>query len=303
MRDRFSIAEGHFLFGFSVLLLFLYSSVAYNHDFLTFALLAELVIFLGPVVFMTRYMGISFKKAVNWNKMTVKQWCYSFLFFSALIPTVILLNILTALFFEMIGLQSESGLPLPQSTGELVLQMLIIAGITSLCEEIFFRGMLYNALHGESNNKRFSMVFSGFLFAIMHFDILNFVNPFFLGIVFAMVNHQTQSIFSSIIGHTLINSMVILLTYSLNSGGMASDQVLLSEWQLGIGVAILIGSVFATIYFYRQLASLKRNTEVEKIELVLNYSLAEWLVYEKSFIIPLGVVLFYSLLTFAFWVQ
>lgn len=301
MRDRFSMAEGHFLFGFSVVLLFIYSLSAFNHDFLTYALLAELVIFLGPVVFMAIYMNISFKKAISWNPMAVKQWCYSLLFFTAVIPSVLFVNIISSIFFDAIGLQSDSGLPLPQNTGELILQLLIIAGVTSVCEEVFFRGMLYNALFGASNNTRFSMVFSAFLFAIMHFDIQNFINPFLLGILFAWINKQTGSIKSSIIGHTLINSMAILLMFLFNIEGLVLEQSLQTKPQFALLTGIMIGSVLAAVFFYKQLVGLKASTDEPSLDPVLKYDLNEWLRYEKSFIIPLGVVLFYSLLTLALW--
>ncbi len=80
--------------------------------------------------------------------------------------------------------------------------------VPSICEEIFFRGMILNAY--DIYGRKFAILLSSFIFAMSHFDIQNFVAPFLLGILFANLMELTGSIYAPIISHFTNNIIAIL---------------------------------------------------------------------------------------------
>lgn len=86
--------------------------------------------------------------------------------------------------------------------------------IPSICEEVFFRGMILNAY--DIYGRKFAILLSSFIFAMSHFDIQNFVAPFLLGILFANLMELTGSIYAPIISHFTNNIIAILVAKFFN---------------------------------------------------------------------------------------
>jgi len=298
MRDFFNLEEGNVLYGFSAFLLILFSLFTSHLSFSLYALMAELMVFLGPVLFMAWYMQIDVRIALSMKPMSIKQWVNSFFFFVFIIPLSIFINLLSAFITSALGFQYENTLPTATSFWEVVLQLLIIGLVTAVSEEFFFRGMLFNAYAKKTHNIPWSILVSSFLFAILHFDIQNFLNPLFLGIVFAIVNRQTGSIWSSVVGHTIINSFVVLMLAS--SGVEASvtetlpDSGLIQSLMTFAAIA-LISSVFAFGFFKNLKADGQDMGEYtsDKDKFIQGNLLIKT---EKTFMIPAVVLLFYCLL-------
>ncbi len=297
MRDVFHVAEGHILYGFSVFLLIMYSFMADQVAFNIYAFFAEVMVFLGPVVFMAWYMKIDMRKAFSLNQMTGKQWRNSVFFFICMIPLSFFLNIVSFYIFSNLGFESNNAIPAALSIGDVIMQVLVIGLVTGISEELFFRGMLLKAYEKRTHNIYLSICLSAFLFALMHFDIQNFLNPLFLGIVFGFVNSRTGSIYSSIVGHLIINSAVILIVSGAGQPTgvpeIPTSQEMIQSL-LTFGLLACVTCVFAW-FFYKGLKDDK--PALDAVEGVSTFPLIgrTFVKSEKSFLIPMGVLLFYCL--------
>jgi len=303
MRDQFDIVEVHVLYGFAVILLILFSLFSTGIDFNLYAFFAETVIFLGPVIFMAGYMKIDLVSALSLNKMSGKQWRNSVYFFIFLIPLSLFVNVFSALMTRLLGFNYENALPIPNSTSEIVLQVLIIGLVTAVSEEFFFRGMILNAYTKRTQDPRFTIIGVSFLFALMHFDIQNFLNPFFLGVIFALVNRQTGSIYSSIVGHAIINSFVVLMLSSAVESTEIPGVLTISELVeslLGIGGVAILSTVIA-LFFFKNLKTPAVTSPLAEPSEGLPISGIDLVKSEKSFMIPAAVVLFYCLMLTLIW--
>jgi len=98
--------------------------------------------------------------------------------------------------------------------------MLLEAGMLApIVEEIMFR----KATRDISNNKYIYVLFSGFLFGLMHvislssslIDFLYIIPYGALGLVFALMDYKTNTTYTSIIFHMLHNSGLIILSMLL----------------------------------------------------------------------------------------
>lgn len=104
-------------------------------------------------------------------------------------------------------------MPIDPTEGGAVLLLLAIAvvGLAPLCEELFFRGLLFRGMRGFWTLTP-SLLASGLIFGLFHFN-LGVVLPFTLiGIVFAWSNEQSGSIYTSIAAHGAVNSLSFVLT-------------------------------------------------------------------------------------------
>ena len=61
--------------------------------------------------------------------------------------------------------------------------------------------------------KKKSIFISAFLFGLFHLNLQNLLGPIFLGIIFGIVVYKTNSIYSSILAHTINNSLAMTIGY------------------------------------------------------------------------------------------
>lgn len=83
--------------------------------------------------------------------------------------------------------------------------------VTPIVEELVYRGIIFKRL--KSMTKMPIAIFlSAFIFAMMHFNIVQFVFAFVLGIVIATIYAKTNHIFICILCHMAINGLAVFRT-------------------------------------------------------------------------------------------
>ena len=90
----------------------------------------------------------------------------------------------------------------------------IITGLIFLCivpsiaEELLFRCIMLDKLKNK-HSLTVSILISSIIFAVLHFDLTNFIPQFIFGIVLCLMAISTKSIFPSILAHFLNNIMLL----------------------------------------------------------------------------------------------
>ncbi len=87
---------------------------------------------------------------------------------------------------------------------EIILSLIVIPAV---CEEFFFRGIVFSEYrkYGTAN----AVIISALGFAILHFSVENFFIYLFAGLLLGFVTAMTRSIFPSIMLHLLNNTLSI----------------------------------------------------------------------------------------------
>lgn len=146
---------------------------------------------------------------------------------------------------QLIGYPLSSTVINPTNFGTFVFAVFALAFVPAVCEEIIFRGIIFNGLR-----KRFktihAIVLSALLFALFHANLQQLVYPFILGMIMGWVVARTGSLIASILVHFVNNFIVVLLAYISNITGfsMALPKV---WWSYLVAVAILV--VMGVIFF------------------------------------------------------
>lgn len=96
--------------------------------------------------------------------------------------------------------------------GSLVVVEIVGSGIlTPVLEEIVFRGILYGKLRKIASIP-VAILISSLMFAIIHFNLVQFVYAFFSGIILSIFLELTGDIKGAILGHMVANIFAILRT-------------------------------------------------------------------------------------------
>lgn len=130
------------------------------------------------------------------------------------------LGVLVTIVLELLGLPVQPGLAAQQAVAILDPWLVIVAIVivAPVAEEIFFRGVAFNAWLRERGT-RFAFIGSSLLFAVVHLSLVAFVPIFVLGLALAWVYRRTGSLLAPIAMHATVNGisagLALLLRFEL----------------------------------------------------------------------------------------
>lgn len=172
---------------------------------------------------------------------------------------IIVIVLLSILIQPIMGLLSYiSSFIFPNAIDELITELMdltsipilfvCISVIPAICEEIFFRGVIFSGYRQLSIIK--ASLMTGLFFAIMHLDAQQFLYTFVLGSIFCIFVHRTNSIFSSVISHFTINgTQVALAIYASSQKALPSATAIPTAGENLIQLLILIALTLPAVIF------------------------------------------------------
>lgn len=171
--------------------------------------LSELFLVLPAAVYLILQKK-SLKESVGLCKISWKQ-------FLLLIPVAVCVDKIAEFFnlFSQLFTTNEIGGYVMEMVVEypLFLVFFVIAVEPAICEELVYRGVVYQGY--RRGRILVAAVVSAFLFGIMHMNLNQFVYAFAIGFIFAIVNEALGSILPSMLIHVYINGKSIVLVYAV----------------------------------------------------------------------------------------
>lgn len=139
-----------------------------------------------------------------------------------------------------------SNIDLPLTNGWwYVLNIFLLAFLPAVCEELIFRGVIFNGL--RKNTKDITAVLiSALLFALMHGRLEQLVYPFILGIILGVVVLRTKSVVASMIVHFCNNLIVVTLTFVEKMKGF--NFMPSSVWLFWVLAVVLLFVTFGLLF-------------------------------------------------------
>lgn len=99
------------------------------------------------------------------------------------------------------------------SWDNLLVNVFLIAITPAIGEELAFRGVLQPLFIKLSNKKHLSILFVAFVFAFIHFQFLDFLPRFALGVIYGYLYFYSKNIFITIILHFSNNLLALLFVF------------------------------------------------------------------------------------------
>ncbi|MBP3619661.1 MAG: CPBP family intramembrane metalloprotease [Clostridia bacterium] len=164
--------------------------------------------------------------------------------------------------FEVLGINSSGVGFNPTSWGSYIGCMVMLGVVPAICEELLFRGIIFQGLK-EKYSKWTAILISALLFALVHQNIEQFIYPFILGVVFAVLLERTNNLIYPILMHMFNNFTTITMSFMANMGVINLD-FSITWWFVLIAIAVA-GVTFAILFVVDKFYLQKRKpVEVEK---------------------------------------
>jgi hypothetical protein len=133
---------------------------------------------------------------------------------------------------------------------DLLLNIICIAGLAAVGEELLFRGMAQRLLIKMFQSPWAGIIVTALLFSAMHLQFYGFLPRFLLGIFLGAVYWYSGSLWVAILGHFVYDALLIVLAY-FNPAMINDDQVIkLSSLALGGAVSAVL--VVALVLWMRK---------------------------------------------------
>jgi hypothetical protein len=129
--------------------------------------------------------------------------------------------------------------------GTFVLEIIGSAILTPILEELVYRGVIYTRLKRHLGIAP-AVILSALIFGIMHFNIVQFIYAFVLGIMLALFLEHTGHVYGSIAGHMTVNLISVVRTET----GILGSTVDGSAFAWMISVVLLLLGAALLIYWY-----------------------------------------------------
>lgn len=177
--------------------------------------------FLSAVIFLLVFIIYNFvkkKDVFTAGKLKIKfdfKICISVVFLSVIIMLACVNP--TGLFNHIFSLINSQDVPNTlgftiDNFGSFLLVVFLLAFLPAVCEELVFRGVIYNGLR-QKFSTLLSVLISAGLFTLIHFSIYKTFYQFILGVMLALLVHYTGNIIYSMIYHFVNNFTIILINY------------------------------------------------------------------------------------------
>ena len=160
------------------------------------------------------------------------------------------LSLFAPTFVQSYALEGMPELLSPGNPGRLFLEVVAIAVLAPVVEEILFRGILLHRWAARWGTTT-GVVVSSALFAILHIE---FIGHFIFGVTMAALYVKTRSLWAPIAAHVLNNSLVMALMLPDALAGTPEVRPTIDQfredWQTGLA-ALLLGAA-GMYWFWRR---------------------------------------------------
>lgn len=210
-------------------------------------MISHIVLFLVPAVIYFIVTKKNVKETLRLNKLHIEDVGIVFLISVFTYPLMSCAAIISSMFAK-----NEVGEYISSISSTPYLVMVLLFGVMpAITEEITLRGIV---LSGYNNKSKFkAALVTGILFGVFHLDLHQFLYASVLGFVMAYLVRVTNSIYSSVLLHFIVNSMSVTLqkisSIGVNSAAIetAADTVDLTTIPLGEKLAYIKTAIFLGI--------------------------------------------------------
>lgn len=109
--------------------------------------------------------------------------------------------------------------------GDLAINLLMIAILPAIGEELFFRGGMQNILGEWFKNKHWAIWVTGIVFSCIHVQFFGFFPRMLLGVLFGYLLVYGKSIWLPILGHFLNNGTAVVAAFVMQKQGKSMEEI------------------------------------------------------------------------------
>jgi len=127
---------------------------------------------------------------------------------------------------------------------DVYVNVIVIALLPAICEELFFRGALQRVMIHLTKNPVLGIIISSFLFSALHLQFAGFLPRMFLGMVLGVLYWYSGSLWTCILAHFVFNGTQVLLV------SFAPKYINVSPSPALFAAVVSIIAVSGVLYYY-----------------------------------------------------
>ncbi|SKC73259.1 CPBP family intramembrane glutamic endopeptidase [Ohtaekwangia koreensis] len=133
------------------------------------------------------------------------------------------------------------------STGQMLLAVVVIAVLPAIGEELVFRGIIQRELFRGTNNIHVAIWISAAIFSAIHIQFYGFVPRMLLGALFGYLYYWSGNLWMPIIAHFINNGFTVVAMYLYQQGSVKMD---IENAEAAPWSAVLFSAVITTALLY-----------------------------------------------------
>jgi uncharacterized protein len=142
----------------------------------------------------------------------------------------------------------------------LILNILVIAIIPGIGEELIFRGIIQRELH-RYFHPAWAILFASILFSAFHLQFAGFLPRMVLGAILGALYYWTGSLWPSIVVHAFNNGLQVMMVYFYPEMAEADlEQAIPGNWFLVLASLLLTGAIGYWFWKNKQETEAARST-------------------------------------------
>ena len=145
----------------------------------------------------------------------------------------------------------------------MMLNLLSIAVLPAIGEELIFRGIFQKILYRFFKSGHPSIWITAFLFSALHFQFFGFLPRFILGLVFGYLFFWSRTLWLPVIAHLINNAAAVIQVYYKGTDYMNS-QTDINLWKqlVILPVPLITGGLI--LWYFRKKSKINTTTELNK---------------------------------------
>ena len=229
---------------------------------IVYGTLIEVAIMIPAIVYI-RMKGENLLESLGFHKVKITTILLTVLLTLLSMPLYMCANVLSQIFVPNTVVQASSQL----LSGSLLASWFVMTIAAPICEEIAIRGFCFNRFRKVTSLLVAAFV-SAVMFGIIHLNINQMCYAIVLGVVFALANFASGSIWTSITMHFLVNNIGFLTLAAANAameavgGSLADDAEAIrtgGNMMLTTGIVLLIISIGFSFLIRKVLRRIAKN--------------------------------------------
>ena len=214
-----------------------------------FQLISSLIVFIGTTVIATYFIASKPMQFLGLTKspiaLTVLLAIFTMLLITPFVNYTYALNAMLNLPDWMGALEKEANgfteaFLKMRNPVDLIYNLIIIALIPAIGEELLFRGLIQQLLKGMFNNIHLAVLFSAIFFSSMHLQFYGFLPRMILGMVLGYLFVWSGSLWLPVAAHFVNNAATILFSYFAQYLPFNQDTVGIEKSQSVILIASVV---------------------------------------------------------------
>ena len=137
--------------------------------------------------------------------------------------------------------------------GGLIANLVVIALIAAIGEELTFRGVIQQFLTKICKNAHVAIILSAAIFSAIHFQFYGFLPRFVLGIFLGYFFYMTKSLWTSILMHFANNALAVTAYYLNNIGAIDIEVDSMGAAPWGMTIISVLVCIALIIYSWRKM--------------------------------------------------